>query len=443
MKTFFYILCCMPLLLHAQADTTYNGIKFEQELTWEQVKAKAKANNKYIFVDCYATWCGPCKMMDRDVYPNPEVGVALNDHFVSVKVQMDSTIRDDEQTKKWYPTAQKIRLDYKVGGFPTYLFFSPDGNLIRKEMGFQNVGDFISLSQRARDPKNLLYYNHYQQYKQNKKDYPLMGELAIFTGDLIGDKAVSDEMAKDYKENYLDKLEPARLYTKEHIDFICRFSSLIRIWDKFFTLCYQQPERFDSISGITGTAMAMVHQTISREEIALKVQKNGNPLSKLPDWDQIERDIAKKYSSIDARRLVLDYKIHYYRSIDKDWELWAKYKDEMIRAYPPKPPYGLSIYIDINGDGGAWHAFLHCNNRNVLLKALEWINLAIKLEGDRKSVMPAYLDTKANLLYKLGNRQEALKLEKEAVELDKEGYNVELRETYAKMQRGEPTWVIE
>ncbi len=50
------------------------GIKFENELDWQQVLAKAKAENKYIFVDCYATWCIPCKKMDTDVYSSQKVG---------------------------------------------------------------------------------------------------------------------------------------------------------------------------------------------------------------------------------------------------------------------------------------------------------------------------------------------------------------------------------
>ena len=47
-------------------DTT-KGIHFVNGLSWQEVLQKAKAENKYIFVDCYATWCGPCKAMDKEV----------------------------------------------------------------------------------------------------------------------------------------------------------------------------------------------------------------------------------------------------------------------------------------------------------------------------------------------------------------------------------------
>ena len=50
-----------------QPSQQYKGIHFEQGLSWKDILAKAKAEHKYIFVDCYATWCGPCKYMDKNV----------------------------------------------------------------------------------------------------------------------------------------------------------------------------------------------------------------------------------------------------------------------------------------------------------------------------------------------------------------------------------------
>src|SRR5687768_17445714 len=87
------------------AEVDEKGIKFEQGLSWDQIKAKAKAQNKYIFIDSYATWCGPCKAMDQDVYPSEKVGNFFNDKFVSVKVQFDKMEQDTEQVKKWYADA--------------------------------------------------------------------------------------------------------------------------------------------------------------------------------------------------------------------------------------------------------------------------------------------------------------------------------------------------
>src|SRR5688572_7384578 len=106
-----------------------DGINFQHDLAWDQILAKAKSENKYVFVDCYATWCGPCKDMDKNVYPQENVGKFFNAKFISVKVQMDKTSNDSRMVKQWYDDAEKLMSKYQVTAFPTFLFLSPDGNI--------------------------------------------------------------------------------------------------------------------------------------------------------------------------------------------------------------------------------------------------------------------------------------------------------------------------
>lgn len=434
-KVLLFLLCFLQMTAHAQE---YRGIHFEQELSWEQVKAKARAEDKYIFVDIYTTWCGPCKMMDQQVYSYWRIGDNMKDKFISIKVQMDSTASDNEQVKSWYVEAKKFSKEYKISGYPTLLFFSPEGVLVQNEAGFQKKEDFMRLTQLARDPQRPLYYGRYESYKVGKKDvdYKTMGGLAIFTKNLIGDKAISDSIAKDYKENYLDKLPEDSLCSREYLDFIGWFPDLMESGDKLFDLCYHQPDRVDKVKDYNGWSKHIVERTIIREEIADKVLKNGIPVKRYPRWNNLQDAIAEKYGVIDAKHLVLNYQILYYSNLYVNWRLWAKYRDEEIKSYPPHPPYGLDVYIRINGGGGAWLAFLKCNDKKVLKKALEWADLAISLEGPTGP----YLDTKANLLYKLGERDAALALEKRAVAVAPK--DAELADNYKKMEEGEPTWVV-
>ena len=67
---------CLSLLAFVAA--TAQGIAFEPEgTTLEQASVKAKAEHKLIFLDCYTQWCGPCKKMAREVFPQPQVGAAM------------------------------------------------------------------------------------------------------------------------------------------------------------------------------------------------------------------------------------------------------------------------------------------------------------------------------------------------------------------------------
>ncbi len=110
------------LLIFARVEG--QGIKFEEGLSWHLIKEKAKKENKYIFMDCYTTWCAPCKAMDKYVFQDKSVGDLFNDRFISVKFQMDRTATDDEAIKSRYADAATVSGEYKVFSYPSYLFSS-------------------------------------------------------------------------------------------------------------------------------------------------------------------------------------------------------------------------------------------------------------------------------------------------------------------------------
>ena len=74
-----------PLTLVAQE----NGIRFEENPPWNKVLEKARAAGKYIFMDCYAVWCGPCKTLERDVFSRTDVGACYNERFINVRYDME------------------------------------------------------------------------------------------------------------------------------------------------------------------------------------------------------------------------------------------------------------------------------------------------------------------------------------------------------------------
>jgi len=434
MKKLILLFLCLPSFLHAQDN---KGIQFDTTLTWDQILAQARAENRYVFVDAYATWCGPCKMMDRDVYPAPEVGTAMNSRFIAVKVQVDETPEDDARTRAWYEDARKLKEQYKIAALPAFLFFAPDGKLLHKDFGYRNAAGFVKLAEGALDPAKRLLYQQLADYNAGKKDYSNMGALAIFVKQVVEDKGKADSIAKDYKR-VLDKRSVPAVYTKENLDFINEFRYLMSSKDPFFALCYKQPRSADSIVEHEGWANAQVRQTVMREEIEHKVLKDEKPLNTLPDWDKIKATINEKYTGLDAKKMVLDYQILYYDRWNKDWEKWAFYLDQRIKEYPPEP--GRQSFMELNMN--AWNTFLHCDNEKVLAKALEWSDLSIK--GNKPQDVLQQLDTRANLLYKLGKVKDAIEQEQVVLEVSGniEGYPLrdEFAETLQKMKNGEPTW---
>jgi len=176
-------------------DTT-GGIQFETQATWRQVLAKAKAEDKMIFVDCYATWCGPCKRMDRDVYTRDSVARVFNKAYICVKIQMDSTQQDDESTRKRYPDAEFLRKKFVITGYPTFLFFGPDGQLVDHRMGAMDAAAFLRMGIETEDP-NTRYDILLNRFRKGERELLSMRAL-IWTALRLRDTSVAKEVVGPY-----------------------------------------------------------------------------------------------------------------------------------------------------------------------------------------------------------------------------------------------------
>ena len=59
-------------------------------------------------MDCFTTWCGPCRFMSATIFPQEETGNYFKDKFISVKVQLDTTAKDADNIKAWYADGHDI-----------------------------------------------------------------------------------------------------------------------------------------------------------------------------------------------------------------------------------------------------------------------------------------------------------------------------------------------
>lgn len=108
---------------------------FEGDLA--AAKVAAAETNKLIFVDTYAKWCGPCKLMARDVFTDQEVADYFNEHFINVKLDADLKVN--------YP----FLISHEIRSIPDLIFMNADGTVLARRKGYLDSKQFLKLATKA------------------------------------------------------------------------------------------------------------------------------------------------------------------------------------------------------------------------------------------------------------------------------------------------------
>lgn len=406
MKTFILLLLLVPSIVIAQ------GIRFEHGLTWNQLKEMAKQQNKYIFVDAYTTWCGPCKMMSSQVFTQEKVGNFFNENFINAKVQLDVTKNDNEDVKSWYKDAKLIETEYQVKVYPTFLFLNPEGKLVHRIVGASEADEFIAKSSKALKP-STQYYSQFAKYQSGEKDPTFLYNLAI-----ASEEAYELENAAKIANEYLETQN--NYFTKENAAFIVRFAESTT--DKAFAILLENAEKFNQIGGNTDATSRLIG-VIKSDEIFTPLNKKINTP---PDWNLMGTKLKAKYPKYGEEALA-GVKLVYYQ-LKADWINYASAVKSYMKQYSENATPGqMNDY--------AWTIFENVNDPVVLADAIEWSKRSFASKEN-----PMYMDTYANLLYKVGKKEEAITWEQKAMDMVSDAEKSDYETTLTKMKKSEKTW---
>lgn len=206
-RLILFTLLVVAVMMNAVAQN--RSINFEQTKEWKKIVKKAKKEKKLIFVDCYTSWCGPCKILARDVFTNDKVADFFNVNFVNVKFDMEKDT-DGVALKK----------QFGVKFFPTLVFVDPtSGEILHRMVGAGTPEWLIAGGKLAMDPDNNLR-NLVKRYEAGERDGEFIRDYAgvLFTA------YTRDEAARVACE-YLDFLPVDSLVMQENWQMIKRVVS--------------------------------------------------------------------------------------------------------------------------------------------------------------------------------------------------------------------------
>ena len=121
-----------------------DGINFEKNISLTAALAKAKKENKLVFIDCYTSWCGPCKELAQNIFPLKEVGDFYNKNFICLAFDFEKN-----------PDGIKLSKKYNIKAYPTFLFLNEKGEIQHiKVWPGSTKEEIISAGNEAFDVKN-------------------------------------------------------------------------------------------------------------------------------------------------------------------------------------------------------------------------------------------------------------------------------------------------
>ncbi len=401
----------LPMAGIAQDQGTY----FEHGLSWSEVKEKAKSENKYLFVDCFTTWCGPCKHMTNTIFPQEEVGKFFNTNFVNVKVQMDETDQDNEEVKSWRADAKAIAEEYSVRAYPTFLVFSPDGEIVHRLVGGGEAAQFIARAKEALQPETQ-YYTQLRKYDAGERSPEFLKNMAL-SAQSAYDMENASKMAEAYLETQTD------LYTEGNLEFLAKTTRSSK--DKGFDIFLNNSDKVNAVLG-EGKASDLVASIVMQEEVYAKLR--GEDVN----FAAVINEAKAKYPKVDISKQSEMLEIQWYQR-NKDW---ANFQPAVL-GYMEK--YGSEVSPQML-NSFAWAVFENCEDPSCVASAIAWSKRSVD-ETERKN--PTFLDTYANLLYKSGSIEEAIAYQQQAVDLAPDGEKETYQATLEKMKNGDSTWKTE
>jgi thioredoxin-related protein len=156
----------------------------------QKASEAALKENKVMMVDFWADWCAACKVMDEDVYPDPEVIATINESVIAVRIH--------------YDLQQELARKYGIPALPFMLFTNSYGTKLFYHRGILEKENLVMVLKAL--PKNVSEINRLdrglQEDTNDAESLMAMGAEMRKTGFY---ESSSDYYTRALKQNALKK----------------------------------------------------------------------------------------------------------------------------------------------------------------------------------------------------------------------------------------------
>ena len=361
---------CLILSVFSQGINFFHG-------SFSEALEKAKSENKLVFIDCYTSWCGPCKMLQSNVFPMENVGEFYNTNFICYKVDCEKE------------AGPEICMRYNVIAYPTMHFIDPStGKSVYKTMGYQDGNALIEQGKKAMGGSSNLLREFQSKYQNGDKSadnlYGLVTQLAKngLPFDTYLKEYLATQKSEDLKMEKNEKLI-FEMTTTINSPAITYFQGFKQYYiDKYGAESYERRVEQIAYRSVKEAGQKMDKQMFTA---TISFVKNNN----------ISR----------AEEVVLRESMQFYRAIN-DMVNYDVAATKYIKQYKKNDARFITEISTVYEQT--------ITNPKLIVKAINWMQTSTKLESKYYNNIVL-----AQLYYKLGKRDEAYIIAQIALELGK------------------------
>jgi thiol-disulfide isomerase/thioredoxin len=355
------------------------------EKPWSEILALAKKENKLIFMDAFASWCGPCKWVAANIFTNDTIADYYNNTFICVSIDMEKG------------EGVQIRNTYGVQYYPSFLFINSNGEIVHENVGAaRKIQDYIRMAKTALNPEENLAGYKKKFNAGNTSDTFIAAYLSMLSDAYLPTRPVL--------EQYFSTKSEEEMLSRPIGSIILRYVNEMDMPQFDFLVKHQQEyariftrDSVDSkISGIFMTALMKQTRTASMTDTM---------------YNMMKRKILQ--SGFDgAAKVVFTSDLNLFQTRKEN----QKFLDLVYMDLEKYYPEDHNMLNNVSWQVGQICLKMPAQDAlKYLNKALLWSKRSISIKSE-----PDNNDTYAYLLFKTGNTKKAIKYEKIAISLAKQ-----------------------